>query len=108
MANAAQLSTEETRSIAEHAVRKTARALWLTGLPTLFFINIAALAFIRNPEMRTAISSDAFELQFSRWLYYSYFSLSSILLYKVYDDYGPSFWNEKASFSHIWRSVSHS
>src|SRR5215470_6245791 len=93
---AAQLSTEETWAIVQRAVLRTASAIWFTGLPTLLLMQIAAWSLLRYPDMRTAMTLDALEMQSTKWLYYSYFSISSIVLYKIYDDYGRELLKDKA------------
>lgn len=70
---------------------RTSETIWLTGVPALFFIAIVAVFSSRDPTLRAGLTTQAIDALLSKWLYFSYFSVTSILAYNIFEDYGYEF-----------------
>jgi hypothetical protein len=88
----------DIRALIDVAISKTSKAIWFTALPTVSFMIFAGFAIYSDHELRSQLTKVSIDQQVNRWLYYSFFSLASILLYKIYDDYGNQFLEKKFIF----------
>jgi hypothetical protein len=70
---------------------RTSEAVWLAGIPALFFTGIVGILAVQDAELRVALTPQAIDALLSKWLYVAYFSVTSILVYNIYEDYGAEF-----------------
>jgi hypothetical protein len=59
---------------------------------------LIAIFSLRDPQLQAAISTDRLAVLVNKWLYFSYFSIAAITLFKMYDDYGANLFNHKIVF----------
>jgi hypothetical protein len=69
------------------AASRNSQAVRYAALPTVFFMIVLAFQLVHDATFRSSISIGLIDRLLNGWLYYSFFSLTSILLYKIQDDY---------------------
>lgn len=77
--------------ILRRTIMRTSEAIWLTGVPALFFVGLMAVLAWQDPALRTALTPQAIDALLNKWLFVAYFTVTAILAYNVYEDYGDSF-----------------